>query len=75
MKIDKLSYPNGSYDYDENSWHFIQYIQYEKRTIQVTDYGRLYHDRGYKGNYDNTVKHFQFKLDGKDTSLGKWSYL
>jgi hypothetical protein len=71
MKIDKTG---DSYRYNYTgetySWHFLQYVQYEKRTIQESDYGRLFHDRGYQGYYNDTLKHFQFQLEGNNVSLG-----
>lgn len=71
MKIDKTG---DSYRYNYTgetySWHFLQYVQYEKRTIKESDYGRLFHDRGYQGYYNDTLKHFQFQIDGNNVSLG-----
>ena len=52
------------------SWKLFQYLRYDDRTLCFYNFGDVLHDRGYNGSNNNKLKHFQFKIDGKDVSLG-----
>ncbi|MFK4785495.1 isopeptide-forming domain-containing fimbrial protein [Fusobacterium sp. MFO224] len=64
---------NGNpFEYYRNTyaWKLFQYLRYDDRTLAFKDLGDILHDRGYNGRDNNKLKHFQFKIDGMDVSLG-----
>ncbi|MDP0506648.1 MAG: hypothetical protein Q7K47_05370 [Fusobacterium sp. JB019] len=64
---------NGNpFEYYRNTyaWKLFQYLRYDDRTLCFDNLGDILHDRGHNGWYNNKLKHFQFKIEGTDVSLG-----